>query len=247
MTRPDWIEMLRADVRPADPDPVLLAQLVELSSRSVAPASRPGRSAGARLAMVLGGVIAVGATSWAAGALPGTDSPFRPEESVSQQPTDPTPSHSPDAPPGHEPTPSVSPGPAGGTATVPSPGARTPDPRSGATPAAPSTRPGRGSSSAPPGDLPTLPQLPVTPDVPASLDPPGLERFPDVPPAPLPKSEKRDPGDGDELRIPPGAPSDDDTSGDTAGDTAGDETDSDSDSGRGRSPRPQGVPVDRTR
>jgi len=247
MTRPDWIETLRADVRPVDPDPVLLAQLVELSSRSVAPAPRLGRSAGARLAMVLGGVIAVGATSWAAGALPGTDSPFRPEESVTQQPTDPTPSRSPGAPPGEGRTPSGTGTPAspGETPADPSSGSDSPaEPESGATPTDPSTTPGttpgRGSSPGPPTDLPTLPQLPVTPSIPASPDPPGLERFPEDPSAdPLQKSDQRTPGDDDDDADAEDQAADDNVNDSDASD--------DSDSGSGRSPHPQEVLVDRAR
>lgn len=183
MTRPDWIETMRAEVRPVDPDPVLLAQLTQLSSGSTTPAARPGRSAGARLAIVLGGAIAVGATSWAAGALPGTDSPFGPEERVTQQPTDPTPgdeeapsSETPTSPAGsREPT-----APAGGESSAP------------VTPGAPATVPpssgpsGRPSSAPPTGDPPgqvelPLPSLPTIPGVPAVPSPPGLDRVPDLP------------------------------------------------------------------
>ena len=210
MTRPDWIETLRAEVRPADPDPVLLAQLTQLSSGSTAPATRPGRSAGARLAIVLGGAIAVGATSWAAGALPGTESPFRPEERVTQQPTDPqpgevrTPSSDAPASPG-EPDPSGSAG--DGTDGPPSPAG--PTSGSHAPSGAPSSVPPRGD---PPGqvELPELPTLPNLPDVPTVPEPPGLGHVlsPSVPAVPS-------------LGTPraPSAP--------------------DSDSGTRRSPRPQ--------
>ena len=243
MTRPEWIEALRADVRAVDPDPVLLAQLVELSSRSVAPAPRPGRSAGARLAMVLGGVIAVGATSWAAGALPGTTSPFSPEERITHQPTDPTPD---ERAPGRTPAPQSPPsgGPAspGDRATPASPTSRDPD-RSERSPSpeGPPTSPGREGPSGPPDDLPTVPQLPVTPavgpdvrpgvepEVPAEPEPPGLERFPDAPPPPAPPQ-----------------PDDEDALGELPGDSDS-KDDSNSDSGPGRSPQPQEELVHRTR
>lgn len=239
MTRPDWIETLRADVRAVDPDPVLLAQLVELSSRSVAPAPRPGRSAGARLAMVLGGVIAVGATSWAAGALPGTTSPFRPEQRITHQPTDPTPDErAPGQTPSPEDPPSGGPVSPGDRTTPASPASRDPDrSQRSESPESPPTSPGRDSPSGPPDVLPTVPQLPVTPnvgpdirpgvepEVPADPDAPGLERSPDLPPPAAP------PHQDDE-----GAPAE-----------LSDDSDSNSDSGPGRSPQPQEELVDRTR
>ncbi|TWG95157.1 hypothetical protein L615_000500001010 [Nocardioides sp. J9] len=224
MTRPDWIETLRAEVRPADPDPVLLAQLAQLSASSTAPAARPGRSAGARAAIVLGGAIAVGATSWAAGALPGTESPFRPEERVTHQPADPqpdearTPSPTEPAPPtgGAEPADPADPTVPQGTGS----GRATPDPDRGR----PSGRPGPPSSVPSPGDppgrgeLPELPTLPQLPDVPAVPSLPGLPGLPvpDVPPL------GGRPGD----RTAPSP---------------------DSDSGARRSPRPQEALVDRAR
>lgn len=191
MTRPDWIETLRADLRPADPDPVLLAQLTQLSARSTAPAPRPGRSAGARFAIVLGGAIAIGATSWAAGALPGTDSPFSPEDRVTQQPTDPTPrdaptSDTPTTPSGEDRTPpagSPDPDAPGGT-----PGAGSP------TGAPPASAPPERTSPDPPGppiELPTLPDLPVVPDVPAVPEPSGLDRVPDLPVLPSFGADRR--------------------------------------------------------
>lgn len=223
MTRPDWIERLRADPRAVDPDPVLLAQLVELSSRSVAPAPRPGRSAGARLAMVLGGVIAVGATSWAAGALPGTTSPFHPEERITHQPTDPTPDErAPGETPSDGPTP-----PEDGTPPAPPPSSGPERSESPEPPAGPPTSPGRGSSSGAPFVPPAVPQLPVTPDlepdvrpgvdpeVPADRDPPQLQRTPDLP--------------------PPAAPPHKDDADD-------DDRDSDSDPGRSPQPRDAGGP-----
>lgn len=181
MNRPDWIETLRADLRPVDPDPVLLAQLTQLSARSTAPAPRPGRSVGARLAMVLGGTIAVGATSWAAGALPGTESPFGPDERITHQPTDPKPrgtrAPSPDAPasPAGEPTSPAGDGEAGpGSGTPALPGSSGP----------PGTSRAPGDPPLPPVDLPTTPGLPSAPgtprpsDVPTATAPPGLGRVP---------------------------------------------------------------------
>lgn len=223
MTRPDWIETLRAEVRPADPDPVLLAQLAQLSANSTAPAARPGRSAGARLAIVLGGAIAVGATSWAAGALPGTDSPFRPEERVTQQPTDPQPggdrTPATDAPtsPAGDADPSAPGGDETGQATSPA------DPDG----SAPSGRPSDGATSSPPtGDppdgrveLPELPSLPIPPVVPSVPEPSGLDGVPDLPDVPTI-------GLG---RVGPHP------------------TSPDSDSGAHRSPRPQEALVDQAR
>lgn len=221
MTRPDWIETLRAEVRPADPDPVLLAQLAQLSANSTVPAARPGRSAGARLAIVLGGAIAVGATTWAAGALPGTDSPFRPEERITQQPTDPQPGGA-RTPSSDAPT-----SPAGGSApSDPAGGASDP----GTTPAepdgnAPSGRPSGGATPSPPtGDppggvkLPELPSLPVPTVVPSVPEPPGLDGVPDLP---LPSPE--------------------------VGRVSTEPTSPDSDSGAHRSPRPQEALVDQAR
>lgn len=219
MTRPDWIETLRAEVRPADPDPVLLAQLAQLSANSTVPAARPGRSAGARLAIVLGGAIAVGATSWAAGALPGTESPFRPEERVTQQPTDPQPggarTPSSDAPtsPAGDTDPSDPAGDGPGPATTPAdPGGNDP-----------SERPSGGPTSSPPtGDppggveLPELPSLPVPTVVPSVPEPPGLDGVLDLPPVELGRQ-----------RTEQASP--------------------DSDSGAHRSPRPQEALVDQAR
>lgn len=223
MTRPDWIETLRAEVRPADPDPVLLAQLAELSASSTVPAARPGRSAGARLAIVLGGAIAVGATSWAAGALPGTDSPFRPEERITQQPTDPQPggarTPSSDAPTSPAGTDASDPaGDESGQATTPA------DPRDSGVP---SGRPSGGPTSSPPhGDpprgeveLPELPSLPVPTVVPSVPQPSGLDGVPDLPGVPP----------ADLGRVSPHP------------------TSSDSDSGTHRSPRPQEALVDQAR
>ncbi|HVK29212.1 MAG TPA: hypothetical protein VM575_12785 [Nocardioides sp.] len=223
MTRPDWIEELRAEVRPADPDPVLLAQLAQLSANSTVPSARPGRSAGARLAIVLGGAIAVGATSWAAGALPGTDSPFRPEERITQQPTDPQPggvrTPSSDAPtsPAGDTDPSEPAGDQSGQATTPA------DPGGSDVP---SGRPSGGSTPSPsngdpPGgkvDLPELPTLPVPTVVPSVPEPPGLDGVPDDP---------LDPLDLGRVRT--------------------EQTSPDSDSGAHRSPRPQEALVDQAR
>lgn len=241
MTRPDWIEALRADVRPADPEPALLAQLVELSRGSAAPATRPSRSAGARWAIVLGGAIAVGATSWAAGALPGTDSPFRPEEHVTHQPADPSPggvgtphSDDPESPAeGESPSP-TSAGDAGSTAPA-SPGTAGTDPA-----LVPD-----GSGSPPALDLPTpslplpsLPSVPITPPVPP------------VPSAPLPPGLSHAPGPGD-LFDKPGKPpvpvpehGDRDDQGDQdAHDQQGNDDDQQGDHDARRSPQPQEAQV----
>lgn len=224
MTRPDWIETLRAEVRPADPDPVLLAQLAQLSANSTAPAARPGRSAGARLAIVLGGAIAVGATSWAAGALPGTDSPFRPEERITQQPTDPQPGGA------RTPSSDVPTSPAGGTDPSDDPAgdeSRPPTTPADSGSADPSGRPpGEPTSSPPRGDpppgkveLPELPSLPVPTVVPSVPEPSGLDGVPDLPDVPTVGLGRVSP--------PP--------------------TSSDSDSGAHRSPRPQEALVDQAR
>lgn len=194
MTRPDWIDTMSADLRPLDPDPVLLAQLVQLSASSTVPAARPGRSAGARFAIVLGGAIAVGATSWAAGALPGTESPFRPEEQVTQQPTDPSPggvrtplSDAPTSPAGEQSSPAGdaqdgSPPPVGVPASSDAP--RIPE---GAPPG-----PGAVVTTRVPDlpDAPDVSDLPKIPDVPATSLPPGLSH---VPTPPVPRSDARAP------------------------------------------------------
>lgn len=224
MTRPDWIETLRAEVRPADPDPVLLAQLAQLSANSTEPSARPGRSAGARLAIVLGGAIAVGATSWAAGALPGTDSPFRPEERITQQPTDPQPggarTPSSDAPtsPAGDTDPSDPAGDESGQATTPAdPGGS--DAPAGRPSGGPTSSPSNGD---PPGtgvELPEVPSVPVPTVVPSVPEPPGLDgvlEMPDLPSAKLDRASTHP-------------------------------TSSDSDSGTLRSPRPQEALVDRAR
>lgn len=198
MTRPDWITTLRADLLPADPDPVLLAQLTQLSASSTVPAPRPGRSAGARVAIVLGGAIAVGATSWAAGALPGTESPFRPEEQVTHQPTDPTPGGDrtplPDAPtpPAGEPR-----SPAGGAQEGSTSSPPVDAPPSGAPANTDGPRTPEGEPPGPRVDvsrLPDLPVLPDLPDVPVPSAPPGLSHLPTVPApsgvAPTPRPQK---------------------------------------------------------
>lgn len=216
MTRPDWIEELRAEVRPADPDPVLLAQLAQLSANSTVPSARPGRSAGARLAIVLGGAIAVGATSWAAGALPGTDSPFRPEERITQQPTDPQPggarTPSSDAPtsPAGDTDPSEPAGDPSGQATTPADPGKS-DVPSGRPSGGPTPSPSNGD---PPGGV-ELPSLPVPTVVPPVPEPPGLDGVPDLA---LPTAE--------------------------VGRASTQSSSPDSDSGAHRSPRPQEALVD---
>ena len=236
MTRPDWIEELRAGLRPADPDPVLLAQLVELSHGSVAPTARTGQSVGARLAIALGGAIAVGATSWAAGALPGTDSPFLPEEHVTHQPTDPTPGNvgTPQPDDSESPAGGQSPPPAGdsGKSTASTPGASASDEGRGH-----GKGPGPSGSRAPdpPGahHVPEVPGSPDLPDVPVVPEPPGLTHVPDVPTA-APTVDPAPPVDHDHLRQPSTSPQ-------AVRDTDQD-TDSDS-SGGSRAPQPREAQV----
>jgi len=212
MTQPDWIEELRSGLRTVDPDPVLLAQLVELSRGSVPPASRPGRSVGARLAIVLGGAIAVGATSWAAGALPGTDSPFRPEERITHQPADPTPGDVGTSQPGDPESPagerSSPPARDRGTSVPPTTGPSEQSPgRGSGSVGSPGESPGEsgGTSSDPPGSpkVPDVPDLPQLPEVPSVPEPPGLDHVPDA--APLDPAQLQ--GSGRERA--PGLDSDD--------------------------------------
>lgn len=74
----DLAKHLRADLPALEPDPVLLAQLVQLSTVGApVPAARTAH--GARVAFVSAGAAAiVGGTAWLAGALPGTVSPLPP-------------------------------------------------------------------------------------------------------------------------------------------------------------------------
>ena len=224
MTRPDWIATLRAEVRPADPDPALLAQLVELSRGSAAPAARPSRSAGARLAIVLGGAIAVGATSWAAGALPGTESPFRPEEHVTRQPADPLPGRV--ATPGPE-------APATPVDDPSGPGDHPASPAAPPGPGEPALAPGAPSGGGhPPGAPPSAPSSPSLPTLPTAPVPTG-PALP-VPTAPLPPGLAHVPPRGAPLPLPGADDQGDDDQGDDS---------RDSDSGGRRIPRPQEAQV----
>lgn len=71
------IEGLRVDVPTLEPDPVLLTQLVQLSSAK-APAATSSRASSVKVLLAAVGVAAVTATTWAAGAVPGVPSPIRP-------------------------------------------------------------------------------------------------------------------------------------------------------------------------
>ena len=67
---------LRVDVPTLEPDSVMLERLSALSAASTPSAGR-SRSVGLRVAFVATVVASLGATTWAAGALPGVDTPFR--------------------------------------------------------------------------------------------------------------------------------------------------------------------------
>jgi len=77
MTSKHTIEGLRVDVPTLEPDPVLLAQMVQLSSAK-APAVTTSRASSVKVLLAAVGVAAVTATTWAAGAVPGVPSPIRP-------------------------------------------------------------------------------------------------------------------------------------------------------------------------
>ncbi|MDH2415053.1 hypothetical protein [Nocardioides sp. CER19] len=75
----DELPELRATVPALEPDPVLLAQLVELSAASAAASARRSPLRPVRvLAMGAAALGLVAATSWIAGALPGVPSPIAP-------------------------------------------------------------------------------------------------------------------------------------------------------------------------
>lgn len=81
-------EALRVDVPTLEPDPVFLARLSALS-RSSAPAPRAVRRHGVRALAAAATVAVVGTTSWAAGALPGTDdAPASPAREITTAPTE---------------------------------------------------------------------------------------------------------------------------------------------------------------
>jgi len=77
MTSKHSIKGLRVDVPTLEPDPVLLTQLVRLSSAN-APAATTSRASSVKVLLAAVGVAAVTATTWAAGAVPGVPSPIRP-------------------------------------------------------------------------------------------------------------------------------------------------------------------------
>lgn len=70
-------EQLRVDVPTLEPDVVLLAQLVELSSAS-APSTTSSRASSMKVLLAAAGVAVVATTTWAAGAVPGNLFPLRP-------------------------------------------------------------------------------------------------------------------------------------------------------------------------
>lgn len=93
----DLGERLRADVPALEPDPVLLAQLVQLST-AAAQAPAPRRGHGFRAALMAAGAAGiVSGTAWLAGALPGTASPWHPSHHdhplPSQHSSQPVPRH----------------------------------------------------------------------------------------------------------------------------------------------------------
>ena len=74
----DLGERLRAEIPALEPDPVLLAQLVQLST-AAAQRAAPRRAHGARAVLIAAGAAGiVSGTAWLAGALPGTASPWHP-------------------------------------------------------------------------------------------------------------------------------------------------------------------------
>ena len=77
MTSPYGIERLRVEVPTLEPDPILLHQLVTLSSAS-APSSTPSRASSMKVLLAAAGVAVVATTTWAAGAVPGKLFPPRP-------------------------------------------------------------------------------------------------------------------------------------------------------------------------
>jgi len=86
------IDGLRAEVPTRDPDPVLLEQLTQLSAAS----ARPERRAYPKVLAAAASVAALAATTWLAGAVPGTTSPLAPshhhQEPSRTAPPSPTPS-----------------------------------------------------------------------------------------------------------------------------------------------------------
>lgn len=83
----DLGKRLRADVPALEPDPVLLAQLVQLSTTAAQPAASR-RAHGARAMLVAAGAAGiVSGTAWLAGALPGTASPWHPAHHDRPTPT----------------------------------------------------------------------------------------------------------------------------------------------------------------
>lgn len=70
---------LRIDVPTLEPDAVLVDRLAAASATST-PSRGTSRSVGLRAAFVAVVVASLGATTWAAGALPGVDTPFRHRE-----------------------------------------------------------------------------------------------------------------------------------------------------------------------
>ena len=70
---------LRVDVPTLEPDAVLVDRLAAASTGST-PSRGTSRSVGLRMAFVATVVASLGATTWAAGAIPGVDTPFHHQE-----------------------------------------------------------------------------------------------------------------------------------------------------------------------
>lgn len=179
MTSKHSIEGLRVDVPTLEPDPVLLAQLVQLSSAK-APAATSSRASSVKVLLAAVGVAAVTATTWAAGAVPGVPSPIRPA---------------------HHPHTAVTPSPSPTTG----PATRTPgasDPTSEAPGSIHPTQDGRPHSAAP-GVSPTIQRPGTRPKQEHTGPHHGSLRhhrglWPDVPVSPTPTSpqQKPDPSGG---------------------------------------------------
>ncbi len=90
MTNRNRTGRLRVDVPTLEPDPALLERLV-MASASSTPARRPARPAGIRLLVAAASVAMIGATTWVAGAIPGTESPLGPAMQPTHGPSAPSP------------------------------------------------------------------------------------------------------------------------------------------------------------
>lgn len=168
MTSRHRIEGLRVDVPTREPDAVLLEQLHQLSTASV----RGERRAYPKVLAAFASVAALAATTWLAGAVPGTTSPLVPphhrqdlSRTVSPSPSPAPSGSSPDAvptagvAPGSGVVPRTTPGPDGSSSTTPG--------RSASARPTPSSRPQtsngpRRPHGTPPGQTSTHGKRPAT-------------------------------------------------------------------------------------